>query len=186
MKRRVRYSADDPQVQEYADQGYEVEDCIYSPNTKVVTFYVQDPLVQQVIDAGYDPEIVEGASDVSLGDMLAVQAMFQECYADNAVSFTVNIEPDAKQVNNLERQLDEGVSVYDLKIGPADDATVDAAAKTIIHYLPHLKGTTIMVDGSRPQAPLERITQVEFENAEYIKEFGQGELACSVNGCPIR
>lgn len=186
MKRRVRYSADDPQVQEYIDQGYHVEDCIYSPNTKVVTFYVEDPLVAQVIDAGYDAELVEGASDVSLGDMLAVQAMFQECYADNAVSFTVNIEPDAQQVANLKRQVDEGVSVYDLKIGPAEESTVDAAAKTIIHYLPHLKGTTIMVDGSRPQAPLERITQAEFQEAEYAKEFGQGELACSANGCPIR
>lgn len=184
--RLVRFSADDPKVAEYAAEGYEVEDCIYSPNTKVVKFYVEDPLVQQVIDAGYDPEIVEGANDVSLGDMLAVQAMFQECYADNAVSFTVNVEPDKQQRLNLKKQIAQGVDAYALKIGPASDETVDAAAKTIIHYLPHLKGTTIMVDGSRPQAPLQRITKEEFDQAEYEKEFGQGELACGPVGCPIK
>lgn len=186
MVRRVRYSADDPQVQEYIEQGYEVEDCIYSPNTKVVKFYVEDPLVQELRDLGIDPEIVEGANDVSLADMLAVQSMLQECYADNAVSFTVNIEPDEQQVMNLEQQVYNGVNAYDLRIGPAHESTVDAAAKTIIHYLPHLKGTTIMVDGSRPQSPLERISKEEFDLAESVKEFGQGELACSVNGCPIK
>jgi ribonucleotide reductase alpha subunit len=171
-------------LKQYEDGGYHIEDCLYSTNTKVVTFYVKDPLVEKIEKLGINPEIVEGANDVSMADMLAVQSMLQECYADNAVSFTVNLEPDAVQNERILQQVESGIS--NIVIGEASDSTVDEVAKTIIHYLPHLKGTTIMVDGGRPQAPFERISKEEFERSEFEKELGQGELECSVNGCPVR
>ena len=186
FKRRIRFAANDPKVQEFVDQGYEVEDCLYTANTKVVAFYVKDPLVQAVENLGIDPDIVEGANDIDLSDMLAVQAMVQECYADNAVSFTVNIEPDEVQKAYLKDQLDQGVSLLDLKVGPAGEGTISSAQADIIHYLPYLKGTTIMIDGSRPQSPYERISKAEWEMAEYIKEMGSGELACGPSGCPVK
>jgi len=184
FKRRIRYADNSEKLREFEEQGYEIEDDLYTRNTKVVSFYVKDPLVAAVEDLGIDPEVVEGANEISLGDMLAVQAMVQECYADNAVSFTVNIEPDRQQQDFMAQQVKDGVDAADLKIGPPLLSTVEAAKAIIIHYLPHVKGTTIMVDGSRPQSPYERISRAEFELAEYIKEMGSGELACGPNGCP--
>ena len=184
FKRRVRYSADSPKLIELAAQGYEIEDDIYTVNTKVVTFYVKDPLVAEVEALGFDSDLVEGAQDVSLTDFLAIQAMVQECYADNAISFTVNIEPDQRQREFLAKQIENDVPAWALKVGPPSFETVERAKQTIIHYLPNLKGTTIMIDGSRPQSPYERISRAEYELYEYVATTGSGELACGPNGCP--
>lgn len=184
FKRRVRYGADSPKLVDLAAQGYEIEDDIYTANTKVVTFYVKDPLVAEVETLGFDPEIVEGAQDVSLTDFLSIQAMVQEHYADNAISFTVNIEPDDRQREFLAKQIENNVPAWALKVGPPSFETVERAKSTIIHYLPNLKGTTIMIDGSRPQSPYERISRAEYELYDYISTMGSGELACGPNGCP--
>lgn len=183
--RLVRFSANDPELQKHIDAGRRVEDDLYSANTKVVYFCVQDPLVEEVTHLGFDEEIIEGANEVGLADSLAVQAMLQECYADNAISFTINVEPDAKQKEFFDAQVSDNVSPLDLKVGEPMESTIEEAKKTIIHYLPHLKGTTIMVDGSRPQAPLQRITKEEFEQSTIV-EIGQGELDCGPVGCPIK
>jgi ribonucleotide reductase alpha subunit len=184
FKRRVRYADTDTALEQLIADGVEVEDDIYTVNTKVATFYVKDPLVAQVEALGMDAEIVEGAQDVSLSDFLAIQSMVQECYADNAISFTVNIEPDERQREYLAKQIADGVEAWALQVGPPSYDTVERAKATIIHYLPNLKGTTIMIDGSRPQSPYERISRAEYELAEYVKSTGSGELACGPNGCP--
>lgn len=156
FKRRIRFSNITDEWKEYEAKGYEIEDCIYTENTKVVTFYTQDPIVEMA----QDEDLVEGAFDISFADMLAVQAMMQECYADNAISFTINIIKDS--------------------------ISLEEAKSTLIHYLPHLKGTTVFPELSRPQSPLEVISKAEYELAQYIKEMGQGELACGPNACPIK
>lgn len=185
FKRRVRYADNSEHLTQF-EGTHEIEDCLYTSNTKVVTMYVKDPLVAEVEALGLDPDIVEGADDLSISDMLGVQAMLQECYVDNAISFTINVAPDFRQEQNVKQQIADGVDEALIKIGPPDDETVEEVMDTMLHYLPHLKGTTIMVDGSRPQAPLERISKGEFESHELAKELGQGELACSVNGCPVK
>ena len=154
--RNIRYASDDPRIDQFIADGYKVEDCIYNPNTKVVSFYYKDPLCELALNES----LVEGAADVSLEDFLAVQAMVQEHYADNAISFTINVEPDKYSVED--------------------------AAKIFIKYLDKIKGTTIMPDGTRPQSPYIRISKAEYELAEYVKTMGSGELACSVNGCPVK
>jgi ribonucleotide reductase alpha subunit len=143
------------------EKGYHIEPCIYTANTLVVSFICKDLLVEEVEALGLNADtLVEGANEVSLADHLAVQAMVQEDFADNAVSFTVNVEPG--------------------------QYTVDQAMETIIHYLPRVKGTTIMVDSSRPQSPYERLTKEEFEELAHLATVTQGEMDCNTGACPVK
>jgi adenosylcobalamin-dependent ribonucleoside-triphosphate reductase len=166
FKRRVRFGTVDPaqqaQLAEFVAQGLKVEDCIYTPLTKVVEFITLDSLVAEVEEMGLNTDfLVESADEIGFSDMLAVQAMYQECYADNAVSFTINIEPERY--------------------------TVAQVMDTMIHYLPKLKGTTVMIDNSRPQAPYERITKEEYENYSGIKSVSDSvDENCSSGSCPIK
>jgi ribonucleoside-triphosphate reductase len=156
--RRVRFAADDPNLYKYLDGSYEVEDCLYNPHTKVVSFYCKDPLLERV----YDENIVEQVNEISLSDMLSVQAMVQECYADNAVSFTVNIDP----------------SLW----------TVEDVGRIMVHYLPRLKGTTIMPLLSRPQSPYEVITRDEYVRNLYREDHivDSAYDECSTGACPVK
>ncbi|MEU0674438.1 ribonucleoside-triphosphate reductase, adenosylcobalamin-dependent [Streptomyces sp. NPDC006172] len=166
FKRRVRFSMVDPAqvktVEDAVRQGYEVEKCIYdqSGNTMVVTYPTKEKLVAEVEAMGYDPAIVESADEVDLHAMLAFQAMYQTEYADNAVSFTVNF-PEGK---------------YD----------VDQAAEIIKAWLPDLKGTTLMPDGTRAQAPYERITAEEFAQYAVTSVEDSTDEDCSTGACPVR
>ena len=154
MKRRVRYAADDPALERHALEGRHIEDCIYTDNTKVVTFIARDKILDD-----YDEDLIQQADEISVGDMLKTQAFIQENWADNAVSFTVNIPEDAPRFET---------------------------ASALICYLEQLKGTTIMTDGSRQQAPLERIDRQTY-NALSIGDVSQGlDEECSTGACPIK
>ncbi|WP_254397058.1 ribonucleoside-triphosphate reductase, adenosylcobalamin-dependent [Streptomyces sp. AC558_RSS880] len=163
--RRVRFSIADPdqaaRVAAFEFEGYKVEPCVYDPsgNTLVVEFPTLDKLVAEVEARGYPADLVESADELSLDDMLAFQAMYQAEYADNAVSFTANVP--------------EGLDL---------DETADVIEK----WLPHLKGTTIMVDGTRPQAPYERITRDEFDAYESYRVEDSTDEECSTGACPVR
>lgn len=165
FERRVRFSLADPDqyeaVQRSWRQGLHVETCIYdqSGNTAVVVYPTKDKLVAEVEAMGYPAYYVQAADEISVDDMLAFQAMYQREYADNAVSFTVNVP--------------EGLDV-------------ETTADTIARWLPQLKGTTVMVDGSRPQAPYTRITEAEYE-AAVVKMIEDGtDEECASGSCPVR
>jgi len=154
MKRRVRYAADDPALERHELEGRHIEDCIYTNNTKVVTFIAKDKILND-----YTEFLIEQADEISVKDMLKTQAFIQENWADNAVSFTVNIPEDIHRFET---------------------------ASALIVYLDQLKGTTIMVDGSREQAPLERIDRHTYD-ALSIGDVSQGmDEECSTGACPIR
>jgi ribonucleoside-triphosphate reductase len=154
MKRRVRYAADDPALERHELEGRHIEDCIYTDNTKVVTFIAKDKILDD-----YTEFLIEQADEISVKDMLKTQAFIQENWADNAVSFTVNIPEETHRFET---------------------------ASALIVYLDQLKGTTIMVDGSREQAPLERIDRQTYE-ALSIGDVSQGmDEECSTGACPIR
>jgi hypothetical protein len=163
--RRVRFSYSDADqaaaVDRFFGQGYAVEACVYDPsgNTMVVTFPTKDKLVAEVEDMGYDADLVESADELTLDQMLCFQAMYQKRYADNAVSFTANVP--------------EGLDV-------------DETMAVIQSWLPHLKGTTIMVDGTREQAPYERITEAEFEQYEQTRIEDSTDEDCASGACPVR
>ncbi|MGW0705057.1 ribonucleoside-triphosphate reductase, adenosylcobalamin-dependent [Streptomyces sp. NPDC002643] len=163
--RRVRFSMADPdqaaKVAAFEFEGCKVEPCVYDPsgNTMVVEFPTLDKLVAEVEARGYPAGLVESADELSLDDMLAFQAMYQAEYADNAVSFTANVP--------------EGLDL-------------DDTADVIERWLPHLKGTTVMVDGTRPQAPYERITREEFDEYESYRVEDSTDEDCASGACPIR
>ncbi|MFE9924235.1 ribonucleoside-triphosphate reductase, adenosylcobalamin-dependent [Streptomyces sp. NPDC005774] len=164
--RRVRFSMPDPAqaatVQSYVNQGFLVEKDVYdqSGNTMVVAFPTKEKLVAEVEELGYDPEVVESADEISLYDMLNFQSVYQTEWADNAVSFTVNF--------------------------PEGEYTVEEAAGIIQSFLPELKGTTLMPDGTREQAPYERLTAEQFAEYEVTSIEDSTDEDCASGACPVR
>ena len=154
---RVRFADHDKTLQQEIEKGRHIEDCLYSANTKVVSI----PTRNVILD-NYDEELIEEVSEIDIHDLFAVQAFFQEYYANNAVSFTANIQPDIK-----ERDLKEA----------------------LWEWLPFLKGTTVFPDLSRPQSPYERIdkqTFLELTGSTVHVETGQGFDECKTGACPVR
>jgi hypothetical protein len=92
--------------------------------------------------------------------MLAFQGMYQRNYADNAVSFTVNVLPGA---------LDQ-----------------DQAEAVLKKWLPVLKGTTVFPDLTRPQSPYERITAEEYEKAAAKNVDASYDEECASGACPVK
>lgn len=181
--RRVRFSLADGEqvvkVAEFGVQGFNVEQDVYdaSGNTAVVEFPTKDPLVAQVEAMGFSAEIVESADEISVRDMLAMQWLYQDRYADNAVSFTVNVPAEPHQLEALAK----GEACP-----PPTEERVKEVSDALIEFLPGLKGTTLMVDGSRPQAPYERITAEQYEAAEAKRIEDAIDLECATGACPVR
>lgn len=164
--RRIRFSKLDVDQlwtsMDYRDQGYEVEDDLYAANTVVVSIPTKDTLVQQVVDRyGRDAEeIVESVNDLTLNELLAFQAMYQTCWADNAVSFTANVDPDAY--------------------------TSEDVAAQLVKFSGLIKGSTIFPEKSFEQAPYERISKAEYE-ASLAKTVSDGvDEDCANGACPIK
>ena len=154
--RRVRYAANDPAVERHIAAGRHVEDCVYTNDTKVVSFVCRD----QILD-DYPEELIEQADELDPWTMFATQEFVQRQYANNAVSFTVNITPETKRSD----------------LGNA-----------LICSLKNLKGTTVMMDSSRPQAPFERLNRQNYElmAATGTVSAGQAIPDCSTGACPVR
>ena len=151
--RRVRYANHDEGLGRLIAEGYTTEPCIYSDNTTVVLFHVRDPLMDRVAE-----RYVEQADDLTVAAKLAVQRLVQEHYANNAVSYTVNL---------------------------ADDTTPSELRKALDENLHALKGTTVFPFNSRPQSPYTAITQAEYESA-IDHGVDQGFDECSSGSCPVK
>ncbi|MCZ0973138.1 ribonucleoside-triphosphate reductase, adenosylcobalamin-dependent [Streptomyces albulus] len=163
--RRIRMSNVDPdqvkKIEEYRAAGFPVEPCMYAANTSVISIPTKDILYHDVEQRFSNAdEIVESAHEISLRDMLAVQAMYQECWADNAVSYTANINP----ANHV----------------------VESVASVLRELGPILKGSTVFPEMSRPQSPYESITEEEF-NASSVRVVADStDEECSSGACPVR
>ncbi|SLG47541.1 ribonucleoside-triphosphate reductase, adenosylcobalamin-dependent [Mycobacteroides abscessus] len=166
FNRRIRFNkrGDDlAQVDELREQGFHVEDDLYAPDTLVVTIPTKDSLVADV-EAIYGPEraeeLVQSVDELSLNELLAFQAMYQTCWADNAVSFTANVDPDKYTAKDVSEQL--------------------------VRFAGLIKGATVFPESSMPQSPYERITKEEYE-ASQAKSVSDGvDEECSNGSCPIR
>jgi adenosylcobalamin-dependent ribonucleoside-triphosphate reductase len=167
--RRIRFSdVDEDQratVEKYARTGHVTGPCLYAPETTVVEIPTMDSLMAEVVELfGEDmaETIVQSAADISIRDMLNFQAMYQTYWADNAVSYTVNVDAGKYQPGEL--------------------------ADILTEYGPVLKGATIFPEMSMPQSPYERLTKDEYE----ALSFGlPGSISDSidencVNGCPVK
>lgn len=166
FERRVRFSLRDPnqvtQVREAEMQGFKVETDVYdqSGQTAVVVYPTEDILVAQVRELGLPDNVVQSADELSVEDMLSVQRLYQRHWADNAVSYTCNI--------------------------PEGSVTPEELSSILSKFLPDLKGTTLMVDASRPQAPYTRITHEEYLTATATKVEDSTDESCASGACPIR
>lgn len=161
FKRRIRFSDLEPteraQVEEYRRKGYHVEPDRNAANTSVVTIPTKDPLV----DVGEG--VFQHAGDLTLQDMLSVQALYQENWADQAVSYTANVDPKAYSVDDL--------------------------VEALIPFLSKLKGTTVFPELSFEQPPYERITKEEYEELAAAVGIETSDTSydeiCASGACPI-
>ena len=166
--RRIRFSTVSEEqlqmAQQYEKDGFHVEPDQYSANSLVVSIPTKDSLVAAVAERVGErdaEEIVESAADLTLNQMLAFQSLYQQCWADNAVSFTANVDPN-------------------------EYAAVDVA-RQITAFGGLLKGCTIFPEASMPQAPYERLSKAAYESA-VAKQVADGvDENCAAGGaCPIR
>ncbi|MBF6428670.1 ribonucleoside-triphosphate reductase, adenosylcobalamin-dependent [Nocardia cyriacigeorgica] len=164
--RRIRFSKLDPDqaatLERYKADGYKVEDCLYADNTAVVEIPTKDSLVQAVEDihgAESAQELVQGADELLITNMLEMQAMYQKYWADNAVSYTANIYPGFDP---------------------------ERMSKMIRKFGGRLKGMTAFPESSMAQAPYERISKEEYESAT-AKDVSDGvDEDCANGSCPVR
>lgn len=184
FERRVRYNVADfdqyEAVCEFEEQGFATEIDSYdkSGNTTIVVFPTKEVLVQQVEDLGFKASVVESADELSVEDMLAFQAMYQIHYADNAVSYTLNVPAEEHQ--------EAALAVPGTPTPLPTSERVEAVSAALRKQLPYLKGTTMMLDGSRPQAPYTRITQDQYENSLAVLLADGVDEDCSNGACPVR
>jgi ribonucleotide reductase alpha subunit len=165
--RRIRFSMHDEdqqnRVRELRNEGYDVEVDLNAADTWVVSIPTKDTLVQAVADRYGDAvaeDVVESASDLTLNEMLSFQSVYQTVWADNAVSFTANIDPLEYNARNISDEL--------ARFGGL------------------LKGATVFPEMSIPQSPYERITKQEYEDA-IAKAISDGvDEDCASGSCPIR
>lgn len=161
--RRIRFSDLEPseiaQVEEYRRQGYRVEPCQYAANTSVVEIPTKDSLLDEL----EYPEYFQHAGDLTIRDMLNVQKLYQTYWADQAVSYTANVDPSKYSAEEL--------------------------AGLLAEYLPDLKGTTVFPEMSMAQSPYERISKEEYavraaEVGIEVTDTGFDEV-CASGACPV-
>ena len=161
FKRLVRYSDLDPELAVKRSEGYEVFPDEDAANTSIVVYWCEDPLAAKVRAAGLDPAVVlESQYDISFETSLKVQAMLQTHYADNAISYTVNLRPE-------------------------DMGTEEEMEAALIKHMPTLKGTTVFPEKSRKNSPIQPLTKAQFDAYQGQKQVTQIEDECK-NGCPVR
>jgi len=161
FRRLVRYSSMDPELAVKRLEGYEVYADEDAKNTDIVVFWCEDPLVAKVRAAGWDPdEILEGQYDIPFDASLKVQKMFQDVWANNAISFTVNLSQATM---------------------PSEEV-MEAA---LVEHLPYLKGTTVFPPMTRKNTPIQPISKAEWDAYTGRKETTQVEDECK-GACPVK
>jgi hypothetical protein len=165
--RRIRFSIVDPDqwatCMDYANRGFLVEPDAVAAETMVVSIPTKDILLDEVA-AKWGPEraeeLVQSPAELTLQDMLNVQAMYQDLWADNAVSYTANVDPKKYSVADLTQLLTE--------------------------YGPELKGSTVFPEQSFVQAPYERLTKEEFAAFTVSETNDRVDENCATGACPVR
>jgi ribonucleoside-triphosphate reductase (thioredoxin) len=125
--RRMRVGANTPTAEILKKSGVPVEDDAYTPNTLVFEFPVR-----------YGKGRTRSVKSVSVYEQAAVVAMLQRCWADNAVSNTLVVQPhEFKQVERV-----------------------------LALFAPQVKSMSMLPDleeGAYAQMPQERINKADYE-----------------------
>jgi ribonucleoside-triphosphate reductase (thioredoxin) len=162
---RIRYSTVDPQqaerINEYRNEGFNVVPDTSTPYTMVVELPTKNLLVEELEKMGIDVDVLEDASEISLADHLGVQSMYQELWADNAVSYTVNLDPKMH--------------------------TTESLARVMKPFLGVLKGTTVFPERGYELAPMERVGEADFVRLRGSQAVSEGiNDDCATGACPVR
>lgn len=168
-------------ISEAMTKGYNVETCQYDKtgNTIFIQYPTKHQLVAEVEALGYPASIVEIASEISLEDMLLFQAMYQQNYADNAVSFTANVAAEKHQREHM-------MSGSFDPMPPPTTQRLNQVSEIIKACLPNLKGTTLMLDGARPQSPYTLISEADFALYEMSAQGDGIDENCASGACPTK
>jgi ribonucleoside-triphosphate reductase len=166
FNRRIRFSEHDPDqratAMQFGSDGYDVRPDLYAADTAVVTIPTKDSLLadtEAIWGRETAAELVESAADLTLNEMLGFQALYQQLWADNAVSFTANIEQGYPP---------------------------ESVAEQLKTFGGMLKGATIFPEASMPQAPYERLSREDYESATAKTVEDGVDLECSSGACPVR
>lgn len=165
---RIRFSEIDPaqaaKLEEYRSLGYNVVPDTSVPYTMVVEIPTKNKLVSELEQMGVNPFVLEDASEVSFENHLRVQEMYQTFWADNAVSYTVNVNPN--------------------------QYTEEEIAHIMLPFLGTLKGTTVFPNKGYELAPLERVPESDFarlRGSQRALGVGDGvDENCATGACPVR
>ncbi len=167
---RIRFSTVDPRqaemLNEYRNLDYNIVPDPNTPYTMVVEIPTKNKLVSELEGMGINPFVLEDASEVSFENHLQVQRMYQELWADNAVSYTVNVNPN--------------------------QYTEEEVRRIIAPFLGYLKGTTVFPQRGYELAPLERVHESDFARLRGSQRALGVSLGDGVNGdcqtgaCPVR
>lgn len=124
--------------------------------------YVLDPTAKRLIEGGVNPDHIEDAYVLAedIERRLAFQAHVQK-YVDHGISSTINLPQWGSELNN--------------------ENTVQKFGKTLIKYLPQLRGVTTYPDGARNGQPL---TPVRWATAvKHVGEtFVEASDICEISG----
>ena len=96
--RRVRFSKNSELVKILIENGYNVEDDRYSPNTVCVDFPV------------HEKHFMKGKKDISIWEQLEIAAQYQHYWADNSVSITVTFKPEESE------QIKDALEMYESRL----------------------------------------------------------------------
>lgn len=126
--------------------------------------YIIDPTVKKLLDEKIisDPNEIEDSIKLStkVEKRIQMQAFIQS-FVDQGISSTINLPEWGEIGNNNANQF----------------------AKTLLEYLPKLRGITVYPDGARPGQP---ITPVKWETAlQYQPEAKEDEERCAGGVCGI-
>lgn len=188
FERRVIYNPNDPNhariLEEHIAAGGIVEDSIYSPGMKVAVSLCKSTLTEYC-EENNCTDLLEDSRTISPEDMMSVQAMFQEYWADNAISYTVNFPLDY-----VEKFHKNSMGMLEPVWDGIEDK-VEAHAKEIerllIQFGPRLKGTTLMPDiSNRPQPPFTYLTREQYEEGTTVRAIADSESTCLNGACPIK
>lgn len=154
--KRVRIAKNSPLIRPLKKAGYNIEDAIGDKYTCIVSFPV---------DVGLG---VRSVKEVSAWEKTAIAAFMQKYWSDNAVSTTVDFDPETEG-NQIEKILD--IYQYQLKT---------------VSFLPRIDG------GAYPQMPQEEITEDQYReiakslkpiNFEAVTLDAEAELYCTTDTC---
>ncbi|MBS3762259.1 MAG: ribonucleoside-triphosphate reductase, adenosylcobalamin-dependent [Planctomycetes bacterium] len=157
--RRVRFTLLDPEKRKTVEQlegvGFNViRDGAREKDTAIVEFPLAAPDLKEI-----DEDLIETAEDMSIEQMMEVQATLQDLWADNSISVTINFDQD--------------------KI---DEERIKCA---LLSYGPRLKGVTLFPKVSNMEyAPIQPINKEEFMGyPEHLRQEANSAGECATGSC---